>query len=259
MSTEIEKLPQKFDPTLTFRGGQYELTVQDHNGTVFPKIVSPAAVREAFTLEVIDSGWLPDIVRRYGVCRFGEWFVGFIPPGRHELPLESDEEGAQRGMIKITTPLPGLIFFGCNTKYFLWAVGSDTFDPKSEVFHAPLPHVEMDKPTAPAGLICWGYHQPQKCRAATFMKAWKLFMETPFSNHTVDSKSKKYPEDVRLMLREVAALPEGSLYPVEDLMPLHPGKQMTVEFIIKMWLQDEPESGDAVTDTMLQLFDATRQ
>ena len=135
-----------------------------------------------------------------------------------------------------------------------------TLDPKAEVYHAPLPHVEKDKPDAPAGLICWGYHQPPKARAATIMKAWRLFVETPFSNHTVDGKSRKYQEDVRLMLREAAALPEGSPYPVEDLQPLYPGKQMTVEFIIKTWLtSEEPGEGDGLSSAMLQLFEATRQ
>lgn len=92
MSTELErKFAPQIDPTLTFKAGQYEVTMQDQNGTVYRKIVSPAAVREAFTNEVVDSGWMPPEAIRFGVCRFGEWFVGFIPPGRWELPLEAIE------------------------------------------------------------------------------------------------------------------------------------------------------------------------
>src|SRR5215211_6791897 len=98
MSTEIavkDNGSPQFDPQLTFKGGQYEMKFQDQNGVVYEKIVSPWAVREAFTSEVIDSGWLPEEVRRYGVCRFGEWFLGFIPPKRHEISLE--EEGSAEG------------------------------------------------------------------------------------------------------------------------------------------------------------------
>jgi len=271
MSTAIEKkFSSQIDPTLTFKAGQYFVTMQDQNGTVYHKIVSPAAVREAFTNEVVDSGWLPPETVRFGVCRFGEWFVAFIPPARYELPLEAHEgeEGAVQGVVKITAPLPGLIFFGCNYKYFVWAVKSQTFDPKAEVFHPPLPNVGMDSPTAPPGLICYGLHKPLKCRAATFMQAWKLFIETPFNNHTADGKSRKYPEDVRLMLRELAARAmypttsdlEELIYPVEDLNPLVPNRTLTVEKLIKTWLLDESKpSGDDLENAMLKLFEAKRQ
>jgi hypothetical protein len=270
MSTEPRKpLPPQFDPTLIFRAGQYHVKMQDQNGSVYEKIVSPAAVREAFTNEVIDSGWLPQEVRRYGICRFGEWFLAFLPPARYEIPLESDEEGAERGVVKIIAPLPGLIFFGCLTKYFVWAVKTEAFDPKAEVYHAPLPNVGMDSPKEPPGLICYGYHQPLKCRAATFMKAWQLFMETPFNNHTADGKSRKFPEDVRLMLRELAAQVEGAVgidhagsivYPVDDLLPLSESRPLTVETFVKTWLlsENKQEEEDGITGGLLSLFEATR-
>jgi hypothetical protein len=137
---------------LLFLPGQYLLVTKEDRATNY-KFVSPAALKAAFANEPVDSGWLTSNTVRWGDCHQGEWLVQFYPPRRYQLALERFTADAP-----ISTPLPGFVFVGCDLKYWIWAVKSNSFDPNLALFHAPLPNVMSD------GSICFGDNSPPSVR-----------------------------------------------------------------------------------------------
>ena len=122
---------------LLFLPGQYLLVTKEDRATTY-KFVSPAALKEAFANEPVDSGWLTSNTVRWGHCRKGEWLVQFYPPSRYRLALERFTADAP------SIPLPGFVFVGCDRSYWIWAIESNSFNPNSALFHAPLPNVMSD-------------------------------------------------------------------------------------------------------------------
>jgi len=192
---------------LLFLPGQYLLVTQEDRDTTY-KFVSPATLKAAFANEPVDSGWLASNTVRWGHCRQGEWSVQFYPPRRYQLALERFTADAP-----ISIPLPGFVIVGCDLKYWIWAVKSNSFDPNLALFHAPLPNVMSD------GSICFGDNSAPKCSPLGIVRAWDLFWRSPFNDHVVHGKSKAHSRDVRLGLRSLHC--KGSRkYPWRDLVPL---------------------------------------
>lgn len=185
---------------LLFLRGQYLLVYKEGESTTY-KFVSPAALREAFVAEPIDSDYLPPNTVRWGRCHKGEWLVQFYPPQRYQIFLENTT---------LTVPMPALVFAGCDRLYWIWAVKE--FDPNSQLFHAPLPNVMED------GSICFGENSPPQCSPTAIMQAWKLFWNSPFNNHLVQGKSKSHPQNVRSHLQKLH-YNNSKKYPLRDLVP----------------------------------------
>lgn len=185
---------------LLFLPGQYLLVYKEGEATTY-KFISPAALREAFVAEPIDSGYLPPNTVRWGKCHKGEWLVQFYPPQRCCISLENTT---------LTVPMPGLVFAGCDRKYWIWAVKK--FDPNSPIFHAPLPNVMEN------GSICFGGNSVPNCSAAHIMQVWQLFWHSPFNQDLVQGKSKSYPENVRSHLQQLHNS-NSKKYPTRDLVP----------------------------------------
>lgn len=190
---------------LLFLPGQYLLVTKEDRSTTY-KFVSPAALKEAFANEPVDSGWLAFNSVRWGQCRRGEWLVQFYPPRRYQLALDRFAD------TPISVPLPGFVFVGCDRSYWIWAIKSNSLDPNSKLFHAPLPNVMPD------GSICFGENFPPKTSPLGIVQAWDLFWRSPFNNHVVHNKSKLHNQDVRFQLLSLHR--KGSKrYPVRDLVP----------------------------------------
>lgn len=199
------------NPRLEFMDGQFLFSSTNLEGGKVERLISSAAAREAFTGIPIDSGWLRPEIVRWGNGKLGEWCVAFLPPGLHELELT--QEGAESAnVIRITTPLPGLVFFGLSNQYYIWAVKTDTLKPSHEIYRCPLPNVEE------TGLICWGPFKPPRISSTAIFEAFELFIKSTFNNHRANGKSKRCRDDVRVVLREQAASPRPCSYPVQDLM-----------------------------------------
>ncbi len=188
---------------------QYLLRYRDHDQQVF-KFLSPAAVRIAFNHEPIDSGWLPAGVRRWGVTPTGHFAVLNIPRAKHQLLFDHDPKvfDSDASVVPLTVPLPTLVFAGLGLNHYLWALASNPFQPNATLYHAPLPNVHPD------GQVCWGVNTPPNVEHIA--QAWQLFCAVPFSEHLCSGKSKAYPNDVRLRLRDLAQ--RKRLYPVRDLV-----------------------------------------
>lgn len=167
------------------------------------KFVSPATVAAAFRNLPIDSGWLPPGVVRCGETPIGNFAVLFIPPQTHTLNFE----GRKRPLL---LNLPAFVFFGSHKSFYVWSTKLKEFQPKAQLYNAPLPNVFGD------GLICWGQNRPPKASAATIAKAWELFIKSPFTDHAADHKCRTHDHDVRRLLVKIAGAKRR--FPLQELI-----------------------------------------
>ena len=186
--------------------GQYiwhEGEGRDPNGFLF---VSEESVRRAFSDQDIDTGDLPVGTVRWGNNGKGTWLIQWIPPGRHTIQITGNSMPAE----PISIPLPGLLFAGMNTNYYVWASREKQYSPRMTLYHAPLPNVSE------RGAICYGSNQPPLASSATLEEAWRLFIESEFNDHYMMRKSLREPGDIRTQL---CRMRKKQQYPVSDLLP----------------------------------------
>lgn len=216
------------NPTLEFRDGQCMLTCATQGGTKIEQLISWEAVREAATKIPVTSGWLTSEIVNWGTGGRGEWCAAFIAPARHELELTNGTPGVDEVIERVTAPLPGLVFFGHGSKYFVWAQKTPKCEPHHEVFRCPLPNVMED------ASICWGLLKPPTASPRTIMKAWELFIRSSFNNHAANGKSKALAtDDIRDVLRACSRTEEA--YPTDDLMRQVARTGVTLDQAIRGW------------------------
>ena len=191
---------------LVFVGNQFLFRWREGDA-VQSKFISPASVRAAFSAEPIDTGWLPPNVCRWGTGPNGDWAVLSIPPMRYPLRFENITRDIPTMMLDI--PLPALVFMRIGSASYIWAL-KDDFAPDAQLYHAPLPNVNH------SGAICFGGN---RLEGRTLSQAWQLFLDSPFTSHQTNGKSRRQPDDVRLLL---ASLHKRRRYPLRDLAPLQP-------------------------------------
>ena len=195
---------------LLFVGQKGDMFIM-HSKTRGPYWVSAQAVRTAFNLVATDSGMLPPGILRFGTGTNGEpWMAAYIPPARYTLNLVRIEPT----MVNINIPLPGFVWAGSGTRYYLWAVKEPLIREETLLYNAPLPNVYTD-----SGSVCWGNVSVPQVGNATIHTAFRLFIESLFNGNLVARSSHRYPEDVRYLLLELAQAKQR-VYPYEDLVPL---------------------------------------
>ena len=173
---------------------EFLLCAHAQDGTVESKYISPGAVRQAFAAEPIDSGWIPEGVRRWGVCAKGTWMLRWHKPAVYSAWLPDAEQ-------PVKTPMPALVFFGIGKAYYIWAMKGDRFDPKGQLYEAPCANVSG------LGVICWGSN-PHQDVATGFDHMWRLFWEAPFSGSHDGGANARMAE---LAKRRVKRFPEDQL------------------------------------------------
>ena len=198
--------------------GHYLFRYRGDHSIVESKTVTAADVKAAFSRAETDTGWIDPGVVRCGYGPQGSWYVQFIPMQRFEITLA--------GFGQMTVPVPPLILYGIGRTYGLFALKAKHFSPNAQVYSAPFPNVDNKD-----GKICWGGNTPPEADHQNSLKVWKLFLEAPFSNHTIEQKSKQYPDDIRLMLKDLAGKGAGG-YPLGDLEPVR-SYRPTVESILR--------------------------
>jgi PRTRC genetic system protein B len=207
---------------LVFSGGQYLFRWREHDA-VQSKFISPASVRAAFSAEPIDTGWLPPNVRRWGTGANGNWAVLSIPPMRRQLLFEHIVQDIPT--MTLDVPLPALVFMRIGSSGYIWAL-KDEFAPDAVLYHAPLPNVNS------SGAICFGSN---RLEGQSVAQSWQLFLDSPFTSHQVNGKSRRQPDDIRLLL---ASLHKKRRYPLRDLLPLQP--RVTVDQAIAALTRAQP-------------------
>lgn len=221
-----------YDAALLFTQGQY-LFYSHHGGVLLCKGVSAQTLRAAFVEEPVDSGWLPTGVMRWGSGPAGTFIVKFVAPALHTLHLSTHDPSQPR---VICVPLPGLVFAGVHSTYYVWALREDRLVPAATLYRAPLPNVASD------GHICFGSNHAPAVSWETLDVAWRLFIDSPFNADMVGGKSVTFAQDVRHQLLALAAA-KATSYPVDDLRPhaegfsmSEPAAMQTVEDVVERYL-----------------------
>ena len=201
----VFKAPEGAEAALFFYEGQY-LFEHGGDGSVKSKLVSPAAVRQAFSNEPVDSGWLPEGVLRWGAGSRGVWMVRFHKPAVRTLLFDN---GSKRPR-KIKVPTPALVWLAQGHSYFIFAMKGRTCNPSNPLFHAPLANVNS------SGLICFGSNAHPDC-AKHFDEVWRTFWAAPFNDDHSNGKSVAHRENVNRQLRALAKQ-KATVYPERDLV-----------------------------------------
>jgi hypothetical protein len=191
---------------------EFLLCAHDADGEVSQKYISPAAVRQAFAAEPIDSGWIPEGVRRWGVCAKGAWMLRWHAPAVYSAWLPDRKR-------QVRTPMPALVFFGIGKTYYIWAMKGERFDAKGFLFKAPCANVNS------LGLICWGSN-PHEDVATGFDRMWKLFWEAPFSGDHEAGANRRMAELAR---QRAQRFPEEKLTPLSHRLFPKPTLEAVVE------------------------------
>jgi len=214
-------------------GDQYLFRYRKKDSSIAYKFVSSASVRAAFAEETIDTNWLPSNVRRWGMGKRGEWIVITYPAQRHRFSFEKEDEEEQTTTLDV--PMPPLAFLGYDQRYYLWAFKDAELKGDTNLFAAPLPNIDAN------GAICFGSNVVPKATTQTIEEAWRIFLASPFTNHSVNGKSHKYPDDVRKQLMRLVGEPALSpskgrrrRYPIEDLVSLNRSANTVIDWILSV-------------------------
>jgi PRTRC genetic system protein B len=214
------------EAALVFVKGQYLFRYRDPAGATTVKFISPGSVAAAFAQIRVDSDWLPPNLLRWGMGASGEWVVSFIPPGVSELTFEIDTLNSKElASTILKVPLPGLVFLGYGIHYFVWAVTQKP-GPTIQTYHAPLPNVDAQ------GRICFGSNRVPRAATGTLAATWQVFQSAPFTSHLANGKSRRFPEDVRVQLFELARRNRRH-YPTRDLLPTNRTLEQVIDSALR--------------------------
>lgn len=205
-------------------GDQYLFRYRTKDNGIAYKFVSSAAVRAAFAEEPIDTTWLPGNVRRWGIGKLGEWIIITYPPQKHRFSFITKDDAEK--MITLDVPMPALVFFGYDQRYYLWAFKDVELRGDTNVYAAPLPNVDA------SGAICFGGNVIPKASAETIEEAWRIFLASPFTSHSVNGKSQKFPDDVRKQLIWLVEH-RRRRYPSDDLVNLNRSANTVIDWTVK--------------------------
>ena len=183
------------------------LTKFDARGA--PNVTYPVAARDvsnAFNLFGASTGLLPADCLFCTVIntqtRVGVW----LPPARYTLTFDL----GKRKVTQLTVPLPGLVFVGQGTRYYLFAATARPTDARAPLFRAPLPNVDD------AGKICAGTVKFPSCAGGTIHAAANLFFESAFNHDLSDGKIRN---ETRPLYRVLHELQHAKRFPATALVP----------------------------------------
>lgn len=176
--------------------------------------VSPAQLAEALAVEVrFETGLLTGNTLYIASEGAKKAIVEYRPPQKTALFLEGSDA-------PIVVPLTGLVMgrvSSCGNdspRYGVYAVKRRPETLETPLFNAPLPNVGNQS-------ICWGSVKrvsAESLTGNTLTEDWQLLLGSIFTNHSVSSKSKRYPDDVRKHFIDLERR-KARKYPVSDLIP----------------------------------------
>lgn len=171
--------------------------------------VDPTQVATVLAQHVrFESGWLDGsvvLIEQVGQQRTlvvyrpaqvsGVWLEGSDAPLRLPLPplllvRQTDGNGAGH--------------------YRVFAVTQRPTDWDTPLFHAPLPNIYS------SGAVCWGNVRVEPTLPPA--QVWQPLLGSPFGNHAVWGKSRRFPTDIRQHWLDLAQA-RRRVYPLRDLMP----------------------------------------
>ena len=206
-------LPAHADAALLFVEGGLLWLRRDGPG-VRVKALGPQQLRAAVSEVPVDSGWLPEGVKRWGHGPGGAYALIVAPPQTRTLVLQRP---GQSRLDNLEVSLPALAMLGIRRDFYVWALAGAS-EPGSRLFYPPLPNVHDD------GAVCWGEnHPPRSTTPGAVAKALELFLASAFTDAEVDQRSRSASRDVRVQLLAL----EGAPFPTDDLVPFRRGETLT--------------------------------
>lgn len=201
--------------------GHYLFKSKQRDGSISIKSLDEPTVAAAFSHCGFDSGWMSEGIVRTGISIKGGWYVYFQAPRIETIQIEGR---GKEPAAYVKVPVPATVMLQYGKESFLFCLGSmQIFDPKAEAFHAPFANIYED------GRICWGKNRP-KTNGPKDGWVWKLFFMSPFNQDLANRKSKKYPENINQMLKN---LDGKKKYPIADLISFNKNIGTVIDRIIK--------------------------
>ena len=212
-STKKQLPPEAFDriPRITLTLTDETIWLTRHDGRGAPVSTYPVAhgdVARAFSTFSSSTGLLPPETlfwgERNGQARIGIW----LPPARRQIRYASG-----RKVAKLDIPLPGFVFVGEGTSYYIWAAAQRPTSPNEWVKLAPLPNVYTD------GSICQGTVKFPACKPDTIAEATRLFFESEFNQDLSSGKVNASGSLFNFLhgLRKARRFPTGKLLDAQTM------------------------------------------
>ncbi|MBN2499634.1 MAG: hypothetical protein JXB38_02640 [Anaerolineales bacterium] len=147
--------------------------------------------------------------------------VWWRPPTIQRIAVEFTARKAEI----LPVPLPGLLMnINADGERMVCAIkGSTRPQPDDPIWYAPLPNLNTSHRVCAAG-----GDQEKLAVAGLFdeQSLWEIYWESTFTAHSVTGKSHRYPDDIRLLLAEIAGqseFPEADLKPANDSVAMFAG------------------------------------
>jgi hypothetical protein len=207
----IQELPRL---TLNFYSYGILMRQRRDDGSETEYAVSPAQLATVLSAKVrFESGLLSSSM----VCVCAEGIkrivVDYRAPQKTALFLDGSDH-------PVRVPLPGLLMIRLTAandhpRYAIYAVKDRPQTLDTVLYHAPLPNVGRTD-------VCWGSVKKvsqASLSGSDLAEDWRQFLGSPFTNHSVSDKSKRYPDDIREQLLRLEAC-KARVYPARDLVKL---------------------------------------
>lgn len=207
-------------PSLSLDFYSFGVLLRKRDGDIVSEYpVDPAQVALALAAKVTyDTGLLNGatlFIRYEGVvCTIAE----YRKPQQTGVYLDGSDA-------PLRIPLPGLILIrqtreNRDPTYLVYAVRKRPESLDWPLFHAPLPNVYS------SAAICWGSVRTVSDAAlagTSLAEDWQILLGSPFGDHAVSNKSKRFPDDVRkhfidLEKRHARVYPRGDLLPTRKML-----------------------------------------
>lgn len=205
VSTEIVLDVQA--PLILHIYSEVALIQREVNG--YPTIysVNLEAVAELLGKTSVSTGILPPNTLGQGRKNGDSWILRYVPAGMRTFNL------GETGKAIENVPHPPLIWFGCGTKYKLWALNTLDYPTANTIlFNAPFPNVYE------SGGICWGSTgTPLPVTHAAMDTMLNRFFDSGFNLHISNQRSRRYAGNVIDMWSELRKK-QAKGYPLDDLI-----------------------------------------
>lgn len=199
------QIPADASAALYFLPGQY-LFADLKESYVSLKALSSDQVARAFRKVHTDTGWLGRRVLRYREAPEGNAILSYEPAAIRKITVVLPD----KGLVELSVPLPPLILLGKGREYYLWAADSSHISANTNLAVAPLPNVGPGK-------ICFGKNEVSETHPSTLSEVWKLIFDTPFNADHASERCLSEPQDVRELLRKLAA-DKAKKFPKSELI-----------------------------------------
>ena len=199
------QIPADASAALYFLPGQY-LFADLKESYVSLKALSSDQVARAFRKVHTDTGWLGRRVLRYREAPEDNAILSYEPAAIRKITVVLPD----KGLVELSVPLPPLILLGKGREYYLWAADSSHISANTNLAVAPLPNVG-------SGKICFGKNEVSETHPSTLSEVWKLIFDTPFNADHASERCLSEPQDVRELLRKLAA-DKAKKFPKSELI-----------------------------------------